>query len=271
MRMRRAASVLCLGLCAAAARAEEPYLIGAEDVLKVVVLGQAEMSGDFAVDASGEITFPILGKIALAGQSTLAAEDRLSALLADGYLKHPNVSITVKEYRSQRVFVTGEVQKPGTYALKADHSLLALFGDVGSLGPEAGHEIVVIRPPRAAAEAGPVDPANAVGAEMFHVTLEDLRSSPEKAVELRAGDTVFVPRAARIFVTGQVGRQGSYRYEEGMSVLQAVTLAGGVTDRGSSKRIRILRSVAGKKQELKAKLSDLVAPGDTLVVPERFF
>ncbi len=269
MRLLMLAVVL---VASAAAAAEEPYVIGPEDVLKIVVLGQNDVSGDYAVDASGEITFPLLGKVAVAGQSTVAVEDHLTALLADGYLKHPNVSVAMKEYRSQRVFVTGEVQKPGTYTLKADHSLVALLSDVGSLGPEAGHEVVVIRQQHPAEAVAPADEASAgPGAEIVRITLADLRSNPEKAPELRAGDTVYVPRAAQVFVTGQVGRQGSYRYEEGMTVLQAVTLAGGITDRGSSSRVRVLRTVGAAKRETRVKLSDTVQPGDTIVVPERFF
>ena len=68
-------------------------------------------------------------------------------LLADGILKRPQVTVTVAEYGSQKVFVTGEVQRPGQYALKSDRTLLALLGDVGGLGPNVGHEVIVVRPP----------------------------------------------------------------------------------------------------------------------------
>ena len=72
-------------------------------------------------------------------------------------------------------------------------------------------------------------------------------------------------------MTGSVARPGPYRYQEGMTVLQVLTLAGGVTERGSSGRVKIVRVVAGKRQEIKVKMTDAVGPEDTLVVPERFF
>jgi polysaccharide export outer membrane protein len=74
-----------------------------------------------------------------------------------------------------------------------------------------------------------------------------------------------------VFLSGQVRAPGAYAVEDGTTVLQALTLAGGVTDRGASGRIRILRTVNGKKLEIKAKMGDPVLPGDTVVVPERLF
>jgi protein involved in polysaccharide export with SLBB domain len=95
------------------------YEIGAGDVLKVVVVGQAEMTGSFTVDAEGMVNFPILGKIKAAEHTPQELERKLTTLLADGYLKRPLVTVTVGEFGSQKVFVAGEVQKPGQYALKA--------------------------------------------------------------------------------------------------------------------------------------------------------
>ncbi len=88
---------------------------------------------------------------------------------------------------------------------------------------------------------------------------------------LQNGDTVSVPAAAQFFVSGHVVRPGAYRYKAGLTVFQALTQAGGVTERGSSKRVRIVRMIAGKQKEVKAKLTDAVQPEDTLEVLERFF
>ncbi|HUL77065.1 MAG TPA: SLBB domain-containing protein, partial [Vicinamibacteria bacterium] len=106
----------------------------------------------------------------------------------------------------------------------------------------------------------------------FRVSLLELQSgNPERNIALKAGDTVFFPRAAQVYVMGSVARPGPYRFQEGMTVMQALTLAGGATERGSSGRTRLVRIVNGKKVEQKAKATDLVQPEDTLVVPERFF
>jgi polysaccharide export outer membrane protein len=287
------------------------YEIGPGDVLKVVVLGQAEMTGSFTVDTEGMVGFPILGKVKASANTTLELERKLTILLADGILKRPQVTVTVAEYGSQKVFVTGEVLRPGQYPLKSDRTLLALLGEVGGLGPNVGHEVVVVRPPAGSSGASgppvplsltdvpapasapssgapeatttgaaPTAPAAGVpglpflapGSEVFRISLLELQSgNPEKNIPLRAGDTVYLPKAAQVYVMGSVARPGSYRYQEGMTVMQALTLAGGATERGSAGRTKVMRIVDGKKVERKAKATDLVLPEDTLVVPERFF
>jgi polysaccharide export outer membrane protein len=282
------ASILTL---AAAARAADNYEVGPGDTVNVTVLGHSGLTGDFRVDPEGLINFPILGKLKAAGHSAAELERKLTTLLADGYLKRPQVSVLVKEYGSQKVYVTGEVQKPGPYPLKADRSLQALLGDVGTLSANAGHEVVVIRPPVGASitqplvteagtgeGAGPAAPAPGAlpfevpGAEVFRISLMELQAgNPERNILLVAGDTIYVPRAAQVYVTGSVARPGPIRYQEGMTVLQALTLAGGASERGAAGRVKLVRLVAGKKQEVKPKPGDPVLPEDTLVVPERFF
>jgi polysaccharide biosynthesis/export protein len=268
-------SVLAL---AGPAAAQDTYEIGPGDVLSIIVLGQQEMSGDMTVDQEGLLTFPVLGKVKASAMTTKELERKLATLLADGYLKRPELSVSVKEYRSQKIIVTGEVQKPGLYALKADPSLLALLSEIGAMTGNAGHQVVVIRPPSSGVGAEPVPlsgegvPETVPGAEIFRINLDDLRSGkPEANLTLRAGDTVHLPQAAQVYVSGHVARPGSYRFQSGMTVLQAMTLAGGVTERGSGKRVKIMRTIDGKKKEIKPRLTDTVEPEDTLVVPERFF
>jgi polysaccharide export outer membrane protein len=272
----------------------QDYEIGPGDVVHIAVQGQADLTGDFRVDAEGSISFPILGKIKAAAHTPLDLERKLTTLLADGYLRRPVVTVTVAQYGSQRVYVTGEVQKPGPYGLRADRSLLALLADVGNLGANVGHEVIVIRP-ISDAVAGPLipsapsagggstvggegglvvagQPLEVPGADVFRISLQELQAgNPERNVLLQAGDTVYFPRAAQIYITGSVSRPGPYKYQEGMTLLQALTLAGGVTDRGATGRTKIVRIVDGKKKETKAKPTDLVLPEDLIQVPERFF
>jgi len=91
-------------------------------------------------------------------------------------------------------------------------------------------------------------------------------------VPLMDGDTINIPKAQSVFVTGHVKNPNGYAIEEGMTVLQVLSLAGGLTDRGSDRRINILRTIDGKKKEMKGvKLTALVQPGDTIVVGQRIF
>jgi len=270
--------------------AQDAYEMGPGDVIRLVVIGQNELSQDFTLDPEGMLTLPLLGKVKGSGLTAQELERKLTTLLADGYLKKPQVSVAVKEFRSQSVFVTGEVPRPGTYPLRADRSLLALLGDIGSLGPNAGHEVVVMRPAASDAasapvaqpaeiptdtEAAPLPPVPA-GAETIRVSLRRLQAGEmDQNIALQAGDTVFFPPARQVYISGQVARPGSYKYQEGMTVLQVLTLAGGVTPRGAAGRTKIVRTVEEdgeqKRREVKAKMEDLVLPEDTLVVPERFF
>jgi polysaccharide export outer membrane protein len=262
------------------------YEIGPGDVLRIAVLGQAAMSGDFTVDAEGILQLPVLGKVKASEHSVKELERKLTTLLADGYVKRPQVSVAVQEYKSQRVFVTGEATRPGPYALRNDRSLLAFLSELGPLTTNAGHEVVVIRPPpgsgnnpvplMAASEGAGLAVAGAPldipDAEVFRVSLQELQSgNPERNILLQPGDTVYFPKAAQIYVTGAVARPGNFRFQEGTSLMQALIAAGGATERGSAKRAKVLRLVNGKRTEVKLKPEDYLQPEDTVVVPERFF
>lgn len=280
---------LVLGSISATSTAADDYEIGPGDIVRITVLGQAAMTGDFAVDSEGMLSLPVLGKIKASEHSAKELERKLTTLLADGYLKRPQVTIAVQEYKSQRVFVTGEVVRQGAYALRSDRSLLAFLSEIGPLGPNAGHEIIVIRPPPGAGrgpvplapvggsalEAAPLTaggPLDIPDAEVFRVSVQELQSgNPERNILLQPGDTVYVPKAAQIYITGAVARPGPYRFQEGTTLMQALIGAGGVTERGSAKRAKVLRVVAGKRVEVKLKPEDFVQPEDTVVVPERFF
>ncbi len=283
--MRRALSVLVSGaflLVPSFLRAEPPYEIGRGDVLQVLVLGQAGFSGDFAVDPDGTMSYPFIGKVKAGGMTPAELERKLVTLLSEGYLKRPQVSVSVKQFRSQRVFVAGEVPKPGPYGLRPDRMLSSLVQDVGDLGPSVGHEVVVVRPPDPATgegsdpgmapRQGPTLPGEVEGSLVFHVNLRELRSGyADRDMPLQVGDTVYFPKAAHIYVTGQVAKPGTLPYEEGLTIFQILNMAGGVTDRGSEKGLRVIRLVDGKKKTIKLELTDVVLPEDTVNVPERFF
>lgn len=250
------------------------YVIGAQDVLVITMWDQADMSGKFTVEADGSFTYPLIGRIKAGGLSLRQFESELKKRLAAGYFKNPQVSVAVEQYRSQRVFVVGEVRTPGAYTLTGDMTLIEALARAGSATADAGTEAVIVRPTGKTGKTGPVLPGEpTVTAEIIRVDIKELQSGAlQHNLGLRDGDTIFVPRAETIYVFGQVRSPGAYALQSrDTTVLQALALAGGVTDRGSTSRIKILRIVDGKKAELKAKLSDIVMPGDTIVVPERYF
>jgi len=250
------------------------YIIGPLDVLSITVWESPDLSGKFSVEADGSFTFPLIGRVKAGGLTLRQFEGELKAKLADGYFKNPQVSVAVETYRSQRIFIVGEVRNPGTYPLTGDMTLIEAIARAGSTTPNASLEAIVVRAAAGRAADGPTLPGQQhPAAETRRVNLRDLQSGAlSENLALRDGDTIFVPRAESIYVFGQVKNPGAYALQTpDTTVLQALSLAGGVTDRGATNRIRIVRVVKGAKQELKVKLGDRVQPGDTIIVPERFF
>jgi polysaccharide export outer membrane protein len=134
--------------------------------------------------------------------------------------------------------------------------------------------VIVVRGGTGAGPAAAPSPAaDTAGKKHVSVSLKSLQSSAASAqnVLLQDGDTVFVARAEPVYVYGQVKNPGSYPLRAETTVLQALSLAGGVTPLGAVNRMRILRMVNGERKEYRGALTDIVQPGDTITVPERFF
>jgi polysaccharide biosynthesis/export protein len=263
---------LAASTVAPAAIVQDDYTIAVQDVLNVVVWESDDFSGKYVVQYDGTVPLPLIGRTVAAGLTMRQFETQLTRSLADGYLKEPRVSVTLDQFKGQRIFVFGNVTSPGTYPLTAGQTLIETLARVGY---GVASEAVVVRPKHA---SGPILPESAGDAQVFRINLRELEKDVERGslarnMVLQDGDTVFVPRTdpTRIFVTGQVRTPGAYSITEGTTVLQALALAGGPTEEAAVNRLRIMRLIAGRQQTVGAKLSDVVRPGDTLVVPERFF
>jgi len=265
-------ALLATGLFVLPASGQQPdYTVGAQDVLTVTVYDQPDLSGKFKVEADGAFTFPLVGRVPAAGQTLHTIEAELTKRLSDGYLKNPQVTVAVESYQSQRIFILGEVRAPGSYTLSGDMTLIEALSRAGSTTPAASDQILIVRPAPGKA-TGPTMPDLASDSTVLKINIRDLQEGDlTKNAALKDGDTIVVPKAQAVYVFGQVKAPGAYAVSKGTSVLQALSLAGGVTDRGSTGRLKIVRTVEGKNREIKAKLTDTVEPGDTLIVGERFF
>ena len=248
------------------------YIVGAQDVLAITLFDQQDLSGKYTVEADGTFTFPLIGRVTVGGLTMREVEQALRAELSKGFFKNPQVSVAVEQYRSQRVFVMGEVRTPGPYPLVGNMTLIEALARAGSTTEYAAGEALIVRSRDERASGGPVLPEQDSSASVIHVDVKALQMGRlSENAELRDGDTIFVPRAELVYVFGQVNRPGSYTLQRNTTVLQALSLAGGVTDRGTTGRIRIARVVEGKKVEVRVKVEDVVLAGDTIIVPERFF
>ena len=249
------------------------YIVGAQDVLTITCYDQADLSGKFTVETDGTFSYPLIGRVKVGGLTLRQVESEVKTrLVGDGYFRNPQITVSVDTYKSQKVFVVGEVRTPGTYALSGDMNLVEALARAGSTLPTASGEAIVVHPEAGQTPSGPTLPTEDSD-NVVRIDLRDLQNGAfSQNAMLRDGDTIFVPRAESVYVFGHVKNPGAYAMQQrNTTVLQALSLAGGVTDRGTTSRIKIVRIVNGEKREVKVKLTDLVLSGDTVMVAERFF
>jgi polysaccharide biosynthesis/export protein len=221
------------------------------------------------VDTDGSFQYPMLGRVAVGGLRVREVEQMLKTKLEDGYIKRAQVAVDIDQFRSRSIFVVGEVRTPGKYPLTAQMSLIEALAAAGSMTPAASTEVMILRP-RDAGSAQALTPDQVDQSNVTRVNLADLQLGRlSQNVTLVEGDTIFVPKAEKFFITGQVRSPGAYTYERGLTVLQAISLAGGLTEKGSSRRLKVIRAVKGKKTQQGIDLADAIQPGDTLVIPQR--
>jgi polysaccharide export outer membrane protein len=247
------------------------YVIGPQDVLTITSYDQSDLSGRYTVDSDGSFTYALIGRVTAGGLTLRDLEAQLKKRLRDeGYFNNPQITVSIDQYKSQKVFIMGEVRTPGPVTLTGGMSLVEALARAGSTLPTASGEAVIVR---ASAKDGPTLPSQADTENVVRINLRDLENGVlSQNAALTDGDTIFVPRAESVYVFGQVKNPGAYPLQSrNTTVLQALALAGGITDRGSMSRIRISRIVDGKQKEIPAKATDLVLAGDTVIVKERFF
>lgn len=264
---------------AAQALAAEEYVVGPQDVITLIVFNDESLSrAALSVDAEGTVDCPLIGRVKVSGLTTRQIEEDLRRRLGlkrdaggrviGGYLNNPNISVVVKDFRSQRVYVTGAVKQPGFVELQGDPTLTRALAEAGYPTTESGSYVLITH----AIDNHPATGgAPTASEEQVRVGREEIDTGRASRIRLRAGDFVFVPTADKFFVTGEVKSMGQYVLNGELNVLQALAMAGGVTDRANKGKIKIERVVDGKKIEISAKESTLVQAGDTIKVPKRFW
>jgi polysaccharide export outer membrane protein len=231
----------------------------------VRVYGEEKLSGRIRVDSDGSFPFEYLGRVKAEGLTTAQIELHLAKALGDGYLRNPQVSVEVAEYRSQSVFVTGEVKAPNKYSLPGNSTLMDVLTLAGSVTPNAGNWVQITHARKGGDSLGP----SASSEYDMRVNLRDIRTGNAQNIKMRDGDTIFVPKAERVWVVGQVRNPQGIVYEEGMTVFEAIAAAGGITEKGSNSRIEIVRIENGQRKSIDAKQTDVLKPGDQVNVRTR--
>jgi polysaccharide biosynthesis/export protein len=245
------------------------YTLGPQDQLKITVFDEPDLTNVYRVDSDGFITFPMINRVAASGITPAELQDRIRSMLAAGYIRNPQVRVEVEGYKSQSVIVGGEVRAPGKITMTGTLTLIEALAAAGSPTASAASEVTVSRQKKG--PNGVVGNENDV--EIIHVNLKDIQlGRAGRDIQLQDGDIINVPKAQTLYVTGAVRNQGAIIYEPGMTVQQAIALAGGLTDRGSDRRIKADRTMSdGKVSEVSLRLEDKVQPNDTIKIASKIF
>ncbi|CDN89955.1 MULTISPECIES: polysaccharide biosynthesis/export family protein [Hydrogenophaga] len=166
--------------------ANADYRLSPNDLLSFDVFGVPDMKRDVRVDASGQLSLPLIGAVQVAGLTAQAAEDLIAARYEEKYLMDPQVSLFIKEFTTQRIAIEGAVTRPGIYPVTGQLTLLRALALSGGFAPYADvKQIVVYR-------------HGANGArEQFTYDLDQVRAGQQKDPDIRADDVIVVQRNAR--------------------------------------------------------------------------
>ncbi len=237
-------------------------LLGPGDVIKIVVYGNADLNLETRVSEAGKITFPLIGEVIVGRLSTAASEKKIAGLLeSGGFLKNPQVIVTISLLQSQQVSVLGQVNRPGRYPLDGKRTLTDILALAGGATFEGGDKITLIRNRDGVSSRKLIDLF-----QMFN-SGDMVPNEP-----LMNNDIIYVERAFRFYIYGEVQRPGVYRLEREMTVLQALSVSGGLNQRGTERGVRIKRrDAAGNLQVLKVKHDDLIQADDVVFIQESLF
>ena len=256
--------------CPGPSRATAEYTVGPQDRLSITVVDEPTLTSVVTVGSDGTFDYPYIGLVKAGGVSLRAIQQDITARLKEKYLRNPQVSIEVESYRSQVVYVWGQVRAPGAVTLMGNINLTEALAKAGSPTPDAGSYIEINRRPAVFRPAPTRRPRPSRAPE--RVSMAELQSGRAQSIILSDGDTVFVPKAETFFVTGYVKNGGPFLHDGAMTVSKAISMAGGVTEKGSRNRIRITRLVDGKQVVIKdVKPDDPVLPGDSIEVMSRLW
>lgn len=235
--------------------------LAAGDSITISVFGRPELTSTVYVSDGGTIDVPLAGSIPVFGLSPAVAAERVATAYREGeYLIDPQVNVVLAGLRSQQISILGEVARPGRFPIDTRTTILDALAQAGGVTPQGEERAFILR-------------RREGGVDRFEVDLRDLFAlGTGQVVDLRAGDTVMVPKAALFYIYGEIARPGSYAVRSNMTLIEAIAVAGGVTARGSMRRIEVKRKDKdGKSRPVEANIDDPVRGEDVINVRERIF
>jgi len=233
------------------------YILGPGDLIEVSVIGVPEFAKSVQVNQDGTVVLPYLDPVRVEGLTTVELQNKLAALLEVNLLKNPQVSVSIKEHRSQPVHLLGEVNQPGTYQLTHFMRLVDVFSLAGGFKETAADTCVIHR-------------LDADGRNYrLEVNLAKLLEEGEadQNIPLQAGDIIQVPKRVDRFyyVLGDVGQPGKYPFPEDRELLfsEAITNAGGFLKTAALSQARMIRAQPDGTRQITRLNLDKILKGET--------
>lgn len=244
------------------------YRLGSGDLLEMSVFPGDEMRGEYRIGTGGEVLVPLIGRVKVAGLTLVEATALLESRLRGGFYRDPQVVLLIKEYRSRRVNVLGAVTNPGAIVVYQPTRLLSVLSEAGGVKENAAERLVLVR------EGGPngVTSVQTVGLRQL-LDKGDLREN----VWVNPGDMVYVPGRNQVYMLGAVDKPGAYGFQDGMTLLKVISLAGGLKPTAAEGRVSLIRRASGQNDDRTVDVGDILSkeapdiplePEDIIVVPE---
>jgi len=256
------------------------YRVGGYDVLSITVYEEEDLSREAVrVSSDGYISFPLIGRVKVGDLTTSKMEKLISWRLAEEqYLLDAHVSVMVTEYNSKRFLVLGAVKIPGSYSLRARERVLDAISKAGGIDlGQAGKKGMIIR-----TENPNTDQERKI---VINLNLQGLLKGRDQIsnIFLADKDVLFIPTAEHFYIIGQVRNPGSYAISEReITLVEAISIAGGFTRIAARNRTRIIRIENGVEKIIEVKVDAItdagkkiqdviIQPDDVIVIPESFF
>lgn len=256
------------------------YRVGGLDVLDITVYEEPDLSRKAVrISTDGFISFPLIGRLKVDNLTISEVENLITKSLADGqYLREAHVSVIVVEYKSRQFMVLGAVKTPSTYPLMAQERVLDAISRAGGIDFEkGGNRGMIIR----TEHTGTPRERKLV----IRIDLPGLLKGGNQVSNLLLTDKdhLYIPSAEPFFIIGQVEKPGSYLYRENeITIVEAISMAGGFTRIASRNRTRIIRMEDGVEKIIEIRVDQItdsgkktqdiiIKPGDVIVIPESIF
>ncbi|WP_413459974.1 polysaccharide export protein EpsE [Herbaspirillum huttiense] len=240
----------------------DDILLGAGDVVRIKVYGSDDLSLETRISEAGIVSYPLIGEVKVGGLSTAQAETKIAGLLKKGgFLVNPQVNILVTVPQSQMVSVLGQVNKPGRYPLDGKRNVADVVALAGGVSPDGGDALTIVR-----------NDGKTVTKQLVDIYAITHSGDTTALPEVMGNDVVYVERSLRFYIYGEVQRPGMYKLERGTTLLQALSVGGGLTQRGTERGLLVKRrDPDGNLQEITLKKDDLLQADDVVYVKESWF